>query len=498
MFDNFFNNNIVAAYQKMHAKKQLLESVTDAPFMEGVDDEETVNFMKWKGDVQSAHPGKKLSFKGRVEGQTNTVSAEVPGEDRSYGVWDAEEKKGHVFTESDDTGGDGSAYNKWLLAKLGDLPRTEAGYEKGQMEGCSDEKKMDEELKGDQVKLDKNHNGEIDAQDLAIVRKEKVTEDKELIRDMVKKDALKEYHVAGTVNDKPFKMVTDDVYNYQDAKEQNPHLSDDEAKAVVDHTETDDFINGDEDTESVQNGHTVKTHTNGGYAGERDEVRGKLGLQEDALKEYHATGTVNGKNFNIVTDDVYSADQIKAQNPHLSDDEAKAVQAHTETDEFVDGMSAVHSNQGGHAVKTYTNDGYHGDVSDTMKKLGLKEDSTDTVCMDVPFLIRVMEFAKEDAKTDQEMHVAAEKMVELAKAGTLTMAAYDEVFGKPHAGPDGDNDADDQGVKEEKLEEVLTADTPIETWIKDFQDSDNPKFEGKSKEERRKMAIGAYYGAQKA
>lgn len=43
----------------------------------------------------------------------------------------------------------------------------------------------------------------------------------------------------------------------------------------------------------------------------------------------------------------------------------------------------------------------------------------------------------------------------------------------------------------------LTPDTPIDTWIKDFEDSDNPKFAGKSKEERRKMAIGAFYGAKK-
>lgn len=43
----------------------------------------------------------------------------------------------------------------------------------------------------------------------------------------------------------------------------------------------------------------------------------------------------------------------------------------------------------------------------------------------------------------------------------------------------------------------LTKDMPASTWIHDFVKSDNPKFRGKSKEERRKMALGAYYGAQK-
>lgn len=43
------------------------------------------------------------------------------------------------------------------------------------------------------------------------------------------------------------------------------------------------------------------------------------------------------------------------------------------------------------------------------------------------------------------------------------------------------------------LLETLTAKDPAEKWIKDFIESDDPKFAGKSKEERKKMALGAYY-----
>lgn len=50
---------------------------------------------------------------------------------------------------------------------------------------------------------------------------------------------------------------------------------------------------------------------------------------------------------------------------------------------------------------------------------------------------------------------------------------------------------------EEQLDEVLKASDPIEKWIRDFIDSDNPRFKGKSKQERIEMAKGAYYGAQK-
>jgi len=52
------------------------------------------------------------------------------------------------------------------------------------------------------------------------------------------------------------------------------------------------------------------------------------------------------------------------------------------------------------------------------------------VSLDVPLLIRVMEYSKEDAKTDMDLHVAATKMIELSGEGrTLTMDDYDEIVG---------------------------------------------------------------------
>jgi hypothetical protein len=53
-------------------------------------------------------------------------------------------------------------------------------------------------------------------------------------------------------------------------------------------------------------------------------------------------------------------------------------------------------------------------------------------------------------------------------------------------------------VKEsaEYIEEKLTEKDPSSKWIEDFVKSDNPKFAGKSKKERIKMALGAYYGKQ--
>ena len=50
---------------------------------------------------------------------------------------------------------------------------------------------------------------------------------------------------------------------------------------------------------------------------------------------------------------------------------------------------------------------------------------------------------------------------------------------------------------DEMINEVLGKDATAGDYISDFVHSDNPKFAGKSKAERKKMALGAYYGAQK-
>jgi hypothetical protein len=49
----------------------------------------------------------------------------------------------------------------------------------------------------------------------------------------------------------------------------------------------------------------------------------------------------------------------------------------------------------------------------------------------------------------------------------------------------------------ETIVEKLSPDAPASEWIDDFVKSDAPQFKGKSKKERIKMALGAYYGAQK-
>lgn len=54
-----------------------------------------------------------------------------------------------------------------------------------------------------------------------------------------------------------------------------------------------------------------------------------------------------------------------------------------------------------------------------------------------------------------------------------------------------EEELDDEDL--DQLDEVLAADASASDWIHDFVHSSNPKFEGKSKKDRIKMALGAYY-----
>jgi hypothetical protein len=73
-------------------------------------------------------------------------------------------------------------------------------------------------------------------------------------------------------------------------------------------------------------------------------------------------------------------------------------------------------------------------IAINMKKKGIKPknvkeeaDKADTVTMDIPLLIRVLEFAREDAKTDMDLHKVVENLIKMRDGGTLSMSEYDEI-----------------------------------------------------------------------
>lgn len=64
-----------------------------------------------------------------------------------------------------------------------------------------------------------------------------------------------------------------------------------------------------------------------------------------------------------------------------------------------------------------------------------EEDPVDTVTVDVPLLLRMMEYAREDAQEDMDLHDVAERMIELSKNGPLSMDDYDSIVGSVEALP---------------------------------------------------------------
>lgn len=51
------------------------------------------------------------------------------------------------------------------------------------------------------------------------------------------------------------------------------------------------------------------------------------------------------------------------------------------------------------------------------------------ICCDIPLLIRLMEFAREDAKSDVDLHFIAEKMIKESEDGeVLTMKHYSKLI----------------------------------------------------------------------
>jgi hypothetical protein len=53
---------------------------------------------------------------------------------------------------------------------------------------------------------------------------------------------------------------------------------------------------------------------------------------------------------------------------------------------------------------------------------------TDKITVDVPLFIRLLEYAREDAKTDMDLHKVTQNILALSEEGnTLNMDQYDEI-----------------------------------------------------------------------
>lgn len=72
-------------------------------------------------------------------------------------------------------------------------------------------------------------------------------------------------------------------------------------------------------------------------------------------------------------------------------------------------------------------DNEYGGYIHSVRPVKEEVDEADTVTMDIPLLIRVLEYAREDAKTDMDLHKVVENLINMRGEGTMSMAMYDKI-----------------------------------------------------------------------
>ena len=101
----------------------------------------------------------------------------------------------------------------------------------------------------------------------------------------------------------------------------------------------------------------------------------------------------------------------------------------------------------------------------------VEEDKVDTVTMDIPLLLRMLEFAREDAQEDMDLHDVAERMIAMSKEGPLNMDDYDSIVGSVEALPAPEEKPMDEGYYAPGPETMPGAVGPQENTTVSFNQS---------------------------
>ena len=125
-------------------------------------------------------------------------------------------------------------------------------------------------------------------------------------------------------------------------------------------------------------------------------------------------------------------------NPKFATKDQKV--AHSKTGQFIkwkrdhmlEGISMVHTptQQRLQALKKSQHVNKEIRVADDHKQLHPQNeavDKKDTVTLDIPLLIRVLELAREDIKSDMDLHRVVEKLINIRNKGMLTMKDYNYI-----------------------------------------------------------------------
>jgi hypothetical protein len=146
-----------------------------------------------------------------------------------------------------------------------------------------------------------------------------------------------------------------------------------------------------------------------------------------------------GETDKVLDENIYQDNKMLILKSILRDDR---IQSEQEAMEVFDMMEKFNMTQD-EAVSQYLESKYDyekekgGDREDdeTSDKYAVdlmeEENPVDIISMDVPLFIRMLEFAREDASTDMDLHDLAQKAIKMSSEGEpLTMMHYGELVSK--------------------------------------------------------------------
>lgn len=160
-----------------------------------------------------------------------------------------------------------------------------------------------------------------------------------------------------------------------------------------------------------------------------------LGSKLDDLRQQLHMLTVNKKTAVNEDREYYAAERALAD-AKIAKENGDMGEYYTLMADYHDSMAQWNQSKGRYnaadrdaeKVKQYTNAAQKHNLYSNMNEDGLTSNPSDKVTLDVPLMIRIMEYAREDAKSDMDLHNVAEQLIKLSASGkTLSMQDYDSI-----------------------------------------------------------------------
>jgi len=335
---------------------------------------------------------------------------------------------------------------------------------------------MEKELVGNQKKLDKNHNGKLDSQDFKMLRgQKKATEDVEQIDEISDKtlgnyiDAARKDREHNKVN----KSAPDTAQRVNANERDKKRIAGmNKAKAYLTpgtagHAKNQARRAANEEVESVEeNAFDYKSprqpEPNGGSGVKKGTRYGGSKQKEKPEQE-----EPKEKNEEYVDEKFGGTQNMLNQTTHKSNDPMRRLKITTDHPRFANKpLNSTSQNILKNRLKS---------AQGTHSKPNLPEEIDPSDRTEDTPAGRVKTKQKDDVGPGSDGRSTKVKY----HPGPMTLKKMRENYEEP--------------ILNEMINEVLSKDASAYDYIHDFVHSDNPKFAGKSKAERKKQALAAYY-----